>query len=77
MQNRIYETIKRLSVRLSVCSIDRPQQQRAADFVLNDRRPGDIYRLLHSAPAAGAGAQRQRRRSTALSSKCGQCRADS
>jgi len=68
-----------LSVRPSVCPIDREQQRRAAGLLLSAPRMGDIDWLLHGAPAAGApccgpcaagvSAQQQRRRSTVLSSK--------
>jgi len=57
-------SVKRSSVRPSVCPIDRQQQRRAAGLLVErceDRR----YRSI-----AGAGAQRQRRRSTALGVKC-------
>jgi len=58
-------------VRPSVCPVYRPLQQRAAaGLPLSARRAGDIDRLL-------PGAQQQRRRSTALSSECGQCHVDS
>ena len=57
----------RVSVRLSVCPIYRPQQQRAAGLLLGALRAGDRrYR------STGAGARHQQRHSTALSSKRGQ-----
>jgi len=53
----------------------------ATGLLLRARQEGDIDQLLHGAPAAvepaGAGSQQQRRRSTALSSECGQCHVDS
>jgi len=59
-----------MSVRPYAClSRDRPQQRRAAGLLLSARRTADIDRLLHGAHAAGTGAQRQRIRSTELSSK--------
>jgi len=71
MRSRVYKTAKRPSVRPSVgpsvCPIDRTQQSCEAALLMTTRRAGDIDRLLHG----GAGAQQQRRRSTALSSKCG------
>jgi len=51
--HRVYETVKRLSVHLS----DRSKQRRAAGLLLSAQRAGDIDRLLHGAPTAGAGAQ--------------------
>ena len=56
------------AVRLSVPSIDSSSGGFAAE-----RRANRRYRST----AAGAGAQEQRRRSTALSSECGQCHVDS
>jgi len=53
MWSRVYETVKRLSVHLS----DRSKQRRAAGLLLSAQRAGDIDRLLHGAPTAGAGAQ--------------------
>ena len=53
MRNRVYETVKRLSVHLS----DRSKQRRAAGLLLSAHRAGDIDRLLHGAPTAGAGVQ--------------------
>jgi len=67
MWRRVFETVARPSVRLSVCPIDRSQQRLAAGLLLSAWRTGDVDRLLHGAPAAGASAQRQRRRSTGLS----------
>ena len=52
MQGRVYETVKRPSVRLYVCTVDRPQQRRAAGLLLSARQTGDIDRLLHGAPPA-------------------------
>ena len=86
MRSRVYETGERPSVcrsvcpsvrpsvRLSVCPIDRPPQLRrtAGLLAIAPPRAGDVGRLLHGAPAAGAGAQQQRRHSKALGSKCGQ-----
>ena len=65
----------RASVRSSVCPIDRPLQRRAACLLLSAERTGAIDRL-QTRRAAGTGAQQQRRRSTALSSKCRQCNVD-
>jgi len=58
---------KRIGMFPSVCdpfdgSVIRPLQQRAAGLLLWAQQLGDIDRLLHG-----------RRRSTAFSSKCGQC----
>jgi len=64
MWRRVFETVARPSVRPSVCPIDRSQQRLAAGLLLSAWRTGDVDRLLHGAPAAGASAQRQRRRST-------------
>ena len=56
----------RLSVCPSVCPITRQPHSAGAGLLLCARRTGDTDRLLH-------GAQQQLRRSTAHSSKCGQC----
>ena len=61
--------------RPSVYPIDRQLQRRAVGLLLSALRAGDIDRQLRERcgrHAAGAGAQQQRRHSTALSSKCGQ-----
>jgi len=58
----------RPSVRLSVCSIVGQQERRAARLLLSAPPAGDVDRQLR-APAFSV---QQRRRSTALSSKCGQ-----
>jgi len=64
-----------VSVRQSVCPIDRMLQQRAAGLLLGAPRASDIDRLLHGAPVACPDAQQQlRRSSTAVSSKCEQRR---
>jgi len=66
----LYVTIRfpsvRPSVRLSVCPIFQPLQQRAAGLLLGVRRAGDIDRLLHGAPAAGC---QQQRRAVSISQK--------
>jgi len=62
-------SVVRPSVRPSVCPI-RPPQAAAASLLLWARRPRDIDRLLHG---RWAGGQQQARRSTARSSKWGQC----
>jgi len=60
-----------LSVRpFVVCPIVRQQERRATGLLLSALRAG--YRSI-----AGAGAQQQRRRSTALGIKHGQCHVDS
>jgi len=66
--------------RPSVYPIDLQQQRRAAGLLLIALRAGDIDRQLrarYGRRAAGIGAQQQRRRSTALSSKRGLHHADS
>jgi len=69
------------STRPSVCPVDQKQQRRAGGLLLSAVRAGDIGRQLRARcgkrAAACAGAQQQRRRSTALSSKCGQRHVDS
>jgi len=69
------------STRPSVCPVDRKQQRRAGGLLLSAVRAGDIGRQLRARcgkrAATCAGAQQQRRRSTALSSKCGQRHVDS
>jgi len=62
--------MKRSSVRPSVCAIIRQEQRRAAGLLLSAVRAGDISRQRR------APMQQQRRRSTAFSSKCGQCHVD-
>jgi len=57
------------AVRLSVCPI-RPPHAAGTGLLTWARRPGVVDRLLHGHPAGG---QQQPRRSTARSSKCGQC----
>ena len=57
---RIYETVERPSV----CLVDRQQQRRPASLLLSTVR------------SWGAGAHQRRARSTASSSKCGQCHVD-
>ena len=49
----------RLSVRLSVCPIDRPQQQSAAGLLLSARWKR-YHRLLHGAPTSGTPRRRRR-----------------
>jgi len=73
MQSKVYETAGRLSVCPSVCPIHRQQQRWSADLQLESLQAGDIDRQV-AAPALHASCRRgqqQRRRSTALSSKCG------
>ena len=70
VRSTVCATIWSLSVRPSVCPIW-PQQRRAAGLLLSAVRAGDIDRQRRS-PGAAA-----RCRSTALSSKCGQCHVDS
>ena len=60
-----------VSICLSVPSFD--SERRAAGLLLSAPRTGDLDR--HS--TVGAGAQQQRRRRTAHSSKCRQCHVDS
>ena len=50
--------MKRSCVRLSVCPICQPLQQRAVGLLLWAPRAGDIDRLLHGASATGAAAFR-------------------
>jgi len=64
--------MKRYSVRLSVRLSHRSTDAAVAGGFAAERPAGMRYRSI-----AGAGAQQQRRRSTALSSKCGQCHVDS
>jgi len=45
----------RLSVRLSLCPVYRPLQQRAAGLLLGAQQAGDIDRLLHGAFTAARG----------------------
>jgi len=65
MRNRVYETVERPFVCLSY----RSTAIAACGGFAAERRADRRYR-------AGAGVQQQRRRSTAFSSKCGQCRVD-
>jgi len=58
MRSRVYKTVLRPSVRLSVCPIYRPLQQRAAGLLLWAPQAGNIDRLLHGASASGAAAFR-------------------
>ena len=69
MRSRVYATVGRPSVSLSVCPIRLPHAA-AAGLLLWARRPGDIDRLLHGRRAGG---QQQPRRNTTRSGKCGQC----
>jgi len=64
--------MKRLSVRPFLCPIIRPQPRRAAGLLLSAVRARDIDRQW-----LPPGAEQQRRRSTALSSKCELCHVDS
>ena len=66
MRSRVCVMVGRLSVRLYV----RQPHTGAAGLLLSGRRTGNIDPLL-------SGAQHQRCRRTALSSKCGQCHVDS
>jgi len=68
MRSQVYETVECPSV----CTVIRSQPRRAAGLLLNAVRAADIDRQRRQ-PSA----QQQRRRSTALSSKCGQCHVDS
>ena len=74
MWSRVYKTIRCPSVRQSVCPTSRTQQRRAAGLLLSAVRAKDIDRQ-HRAPGSNSAAARGR--STALSSKCGQCHVDS
>jgi len=67
------ESVKQSSVRLSVCSIIRPQQRRAAGLLLSAGRAGDISWPRRAPSSNGAAAEG---RSTAHGSKCGQCHVD-
>ena len=67
-----------LSVRSSVSLSYRSTAAAALGGFAAERRAGRRYRgTRYRRRVAGAGAQQQRRRSTALSSKCGQRHADS
>ena len=72
MRSIVCVTVGCPSVCPFVCPIIRPQQRRAAALLLSAVRTGDIDRQRW-APYA----QQQQHRSTALSSKCGQCHVDS
>ena len=61
-----------VSVRPSVCLSRGSTAGAACGWFTAERLAGRRYQSI-----AGAGAQQQRRRSTALSSKCGQCHVDS
>jgi len=77
MRNRVYETVERPSVCLSHRSTAAAV---AGGFALSALRTGDIVRQRRLPAALRTScrrAQQQRRRSTALSSKCGQCHVDS
>jgi len=81
VQSRVYVTVERPSVCppvcpsvLSVCSIRPPHASAAGLLLCALGGARHIDRLLHG---WRAGAQQQRRRSTALSSKCEQCHVDS
>ena len=73
MWSRVYKTVRcpfvRPSVRQSVCPISRTQQRRAEGLLLSAVRTKDIDRQ-HWEPGSTGPKQ-------ALSSKCGQCHADS
>jgi len=71
--------MKRSIVRPYVRLSHRSTAAAACDGLAVERPAGKRYRLLTAAVrrAAGDGAQQQRRRSTALSNKCGQCQVDS
>ena len=71
--SRVYETVERPSVRPSVCLFHLATAAEACCEFAAERPAGRIY---HQS-IAGTGAQQHRRRSTALSSKCRQCRVDS
>jgi len=73
MRSRVYETVDRLSVCLSVCLSHRSTAAAACGGFAAERRAGKRYRST----VAGAGTQQQRRLSTALSSKRGQWHVDS
>ena len=83
MRSGVYETVEcpsvRPSIHPSVCPIDRQQQRWPASLLLSAQRAGNIDRQLRAlAPRTSCSqVQQQRRRSTALSSKCGQCHVDS
>ena len=73
MPSRFYETIVHPSVRPSVFPIMRLQLRRAAGLLLSAVRAKDIDRQRRAPGSSSAAA---RGRSTALSSKCGQCHVD-
>ena len=72
MRSRLYVTVRRPSVRPSVCPIVQQPLRRAASLLLSAPRAGHIGRQRW-APALRS----KRRRSTAFGSKCGQCHGDS
>ena len=74
MRSRVYKTVRCPSVRQSVCPISRTQQSRAAGLLLSAVRAKYIDRQRRAPGSSSAAA---RGRSTALSSKCGQCHVDS
>jgi len=55
MRSRVYETVRRPSVRPSVRPVDRQQHRRAAGLLLSAVRAEDTDRLLLGAAAANAG----------------------
>ena len=66
-------SVERSSIRLSACpSAHRSTTGAACGGFAADRPAGRRHRSI-----AGAGAQQQRRHSTAFGSKCGQCHVDS
>jgi len=58
MQSRVYETVERLSVRVSVCPIIGKQQRRAAGLLLRAVRAADIDRQPRAPSSNGAAARR-------------------
>ena len=52
MRSKVYETVERPSVCLSVCPIIRPPYAAKAGLLLWARQPGDVDRLLHGRRSA-------------------------
>jgi len=64
MRSRVYVTVGRPSVRLSVCPVDRQQLRRSAGLLLSATQAGYIDRQLQTRcwrHASGAGTQQQMR----------------
>ena len=64
MRSRVYKTVVRSSICLSVCPIMRPQSRRAAGLLLSAVRTGNIDQQLRRWARQVLGFHQQRRRST-------------